>query len=253
MKILVIGDTQCKPDIDMSYLSHIGAYLVEKKPDVVVHLGDHFDFPSLSSYDVGKRQFEGRRYKADVEAGNKGMELLLAPLKQYNANAVKNHKERYKPRMVFLWGNHEQRQQRAVDSDAKLEGTIGPHELALDDWEVHPFLEVVTIEGVAFSHYLVSGVMGRPITSAAAILAKRHMSAVVGHQQGKQVAHANRADGKQMTAVILGSSYPHEEEYLGVQGNTHFRGIMMMHEVQDGAFDESFISLDFLRQKYEEK
>lgn len=226
---------------------------MEKKPDVVVHLDDHWDFPSLSSYDVGKRQFEGRRYKADVEAGNKGMEILLAPLKAYNANAVKNHKERYKPRLVLTLGNHTHRLQRAIDNDPKLEGTIGFHDLALDDWEVYPFLEVVTIEGVAFAHYLTSGVMGRPITSAAAILAKKHMSAVVGHQQGKQVAHAVRADGKQMTAVILGSSYPHEEEYLGSQGNNHFRGIMMMHEVQDGAFDESFISLNFLKQKYGDK
>ena len=48
-RILVIGDTQCKPEEDLSYMSAIGKYIVDKRPDVVVHIGDHFDFPSLSS------------------------------------------------------------------------------------------------------------------------------------------------------------------------------------------------------------
>lgn len=234
----------------MTYLHHVGLYMVEKQPDIVVHLGDHYDMPSLSSYDVGKRQFEGRRYKADIEAGNKGMEILLGPLKEYNAKAVKNHKERYKPEMHFLMGNHCQRIQRAVDDDAKIEGTIGFHDLALEDWIVHPFLEVVTIHGVAFSHYFTSGLMGRPVTSAAALLSKKHMSCVAGHQQGKQVAHAVRADGRQMTGVICGSCYDHNEDYLGPQGNNHFRGLLMMHDVKDGAFDEMFVSLSYLREKY---
>jgi len=62
MRIVVIPDTQVKPGIDYTYLSFIGKYLVDKKPDIVVHLGDHWDMPSLSSYDIGKKTFEGRRY-----------------------------------------------------------------------------------------------------------------------------------------------------------------------------------------------
>jgi hypothetical protein len=250
MKIAVIGDTQVKPGINMDYLTYIGRYLEEKRPDVIVNLGDFWDMQSLSSYDKGKKAAENRRYKADIEAGNLGMELLLGPINEYNANAVKNHKPRYKPRKIFCRGNHEARCARAANDDAWLEGQIGYQDMNLDGWEVYDFLEVVTVEGVAFSHYFTSGLMGRPVTSAAALLAKKHMSCVAGHQQGKQVAHAVRADGQQMTAVILGSSYDHNEDYLGPQGNKHFRGIMMMHEVEDGAFDESFISLNFLRKKY---
>ena len=48
---LMIPDTQCKPNIDMSYLSWVGQYIVDKKPEVIVHIGDHADMPSLSSYD----------------------------------------------------------------------------------------------------------------------------------------------------------------------------------------------------------
>ena len=33
LSICVIADTQCKPDIDLSYMQHIGMYIAEKKPD----------------------------------------------------------------------------------------------------------------------------------------------------------------------------------------------------------------------------
>lgn len=60
-RILVIGDTQIKPDVDLSYMTAVGRYIADKQPDVVVHIGDSIDFPSLSSYDKGKKSFEGRR------------------------------------------------------------------------------------------------------------------------------------------------------------------------------------------------
>ena len=38
-KHLIVPDTQVKFGEDFTYLNRIGKYLVEKKPDVVVHLG----------------------------------------------------------------------------------------------------------------------------------------------------------------------------------------------------------------------
>ena len=98
LNILVISDCQVKDGVDLSYLTAIGKYIASKKPDVVVNIGDFWDFPSLSSYDKGKLSFEGRRLKADIEIGNKGMDLLLAPIKQ---------EADYFPRMIFTLGNHE--------------------------------------------------------------------------------------------------------------------------------------------------
>lgn len=250
MKILVIPDTQTKPGIDTRYLGRIGEYILEKRPDTIVHLGDHWDMPSLSSYDVGKKSFEGRRYKADVEAGNVAMDVLLAPLNDYNASQARKRKVQYKPRKVFLMGNHCQRIERAVNSDPKLDGTLGYHDLNLGDWEVHPFLEVVVIEGIAFSHYFVTGVAGRPASTAAAQLRKTNMSCIAGHQQGRQIANATRADGSRITSIIAGSCYEHEEDYLGPQGNQHWRGCLLLHEVHDGSFDECFVSLNYLERKY---
>lgn len=246
MKILIIGDTQCKPDLDMTYLSHIGKYIVEKKPDMVVHLGDHWDMPSLSSYDKGKKSFEGRRYKADVDAGNLGMHTLLAPLrKEYKKNG-------YKPDMHYLFGNHCQgRILRAINEDSILDGTIGLDDLDTSGWTTHPFMEVFVHSGIAFSHYFTTGVMGRPAGTAAAQLRQANMSCIAGHQQGLQIHTGKRADGALLTSIICGSSYSHNEDYLGPQGNNHFRGIIMLHDVQpSGQFELMPVTLRFLREKY---
>lgn len=255
MKHLIIPDTQVKPDVDLSYLEWIGQYIVEKKPDVLIQIGDFADMPSLSSYDIGKKSFEGRRYKDDIKAAVEGMDILLAPLRDYNEKCRKDKKKQYRPRMVLTLGNHENRIDRATEGDPKLYGTIGIDDLRYAEagWEVFDFLDPVIIDGVVYSHYLVSGVMGRPIGSASSMISKTHQSCVVGHQQGRQVAYGRRADGSAITCIIAGSCYLHNEEYMGNQGNNHWRGLVVLHEVKDGQFDEMFVSLDYLRKKYEDK
>ena len=47
-KHFILPDCQVKPGVDTNYLEHIGKYLVEKKPDVIVCIGDFADMPSLS-------------------------------------------------------------------------------------------------------------------------------------------------------------------------------------------------------------
>jgi len=43
---LVIPDTQAKPGAPTKHLEWIGRYILDRRPDVVVHLGDHWDMPS---------------------------------------------------------------------------------------------------------------------------------------------------------------------------------------------------------------
>src|SRR3990167_10888236 len=114
IKHLIIPDCQVKPGVDLSYLGWIGHYICDKQPDVIVHLGDFADMPSLSSYDVGKKSFEGRRYADDIEAAKDAMCAFLSPLWDFNAKAKKNKEKQYHPRMVLTLGNHENRIHRAV-------------------------------------------------------------------------------------------------------------------------------------------
>ena len=249
---LIIPDVQAKPGIDFTYLNRLGRYIVDTKPDVIVNIGDWADLPSLSSYDIGKKDFEGRRYKKDVEASIQAMEQLLSPLAEFNIKAKKNKEKLYKPRMVLTCGNHESRINRAVNDDPKLEGMLSIDDLRYKEfgWEVYDFLDVVVIDGVAYSHYFTSGTMGRPVTSASALLSKKHMSAVMGHVQQRQIAYANTADGRQITGIFAGVCNEHDEKYLGQQGNSFWRGFWVLHEVNNGSFDEMPVSLSYLNRKY---
>lgn len=252
MKHLVIPDCQVKPGNSVEYLKWIGKYIVEKQPEVIVCIGDFADMPSLSSYDVGKKVFEGRTYKADIRAVHKGMEALLSPLWKLQERQRKDKRKLYKPRMVLTLGNHEDRIDRAINNDRKLEELISIGDLNYEKygWEVYDFLDVVVIDGIAYSHYFASGIMGRPITSARTLLTRKHMSCFAGHQQGRQIAYGSRADGREITAIIAGSCYEHDEDYLSHQTNSHWRGFYVLHEVDDGSFDEMAVSINYLHRKY---
>lgn len=208
---------------------------------------------SLSEYDKGKKSYEGRRYKADIEAGHTGMGELLGPIVEFNRRQRRNKKQQYLPRMVFLLGNHEQRIARAVDKDPILEGTIGYHDFKLEEygWEVHNFLDTVEIDGVYYSHYFYNPMTGKPYGGKASQrLNNIGFSFTMGHQQGKDIAEKHLANGKTLRGLVVGSFYQHDEEYKGPQGNSHFRGCIMKHEVKDGNYNLMELSLDYLMKEW---
>lgn len=252
MKILVIPDCQVKQGVPTEHLTWAGEAICDYRPDVVVNLGDFADMPSLSSHDVkGSKYFEGLRYKTDIEVTKEAMKKLLAPLRELQSRQRKNKEKVYKPRMVLTLGNHENRIDRAVNNNPTLEGLISTKDLEYEkDWEVHQFLHPVFINGVGFNHYWPVGAMGRPAGTASAIINKLHMSCIAGHQQGKQVAYGKRADGQPICAIIAGSYYLHSEDYMDQLSNKHWRGLLVMNEVNDGHFDELFLSIEYLGKKY---
>jgi len=255
MKHLVIPDTQVKPNSPTDHLRWAGLYAAEKKPDVIVHIGDHFDMPSLSSWDVGKKSFEGRRYKDDIEAGIHAMEVFLQPIRDEQQRLKVNKHKQWRPRMVYTLGNHENRIERAIESDPKLDGLIGYKDLQLDEmgWEVYDFLDVVVIDQIAYAHYFTSGIMGRPVSSARNMLSKKMMSCIMGHVQDRDIAYGRRADGTNILGLFSGIYYQHDEDYLTPQTNSSWRGVWMLNEVANGGCDELPVSMNYLRNKYQGK
>lgn len=245
LKICIVADTQAKPNVSLEYMRWIGKYIFDKKPDIVVHIGDAYDFESLSSYDKGKKSFEGRRLKADIEAGNDSLRLLLSEFQ----------KDGYNPRLVFCMGNHEARFDRLADEMPELDGFVGTDTLPLAEmgWEVQPFLKPINIEGIFFVHYLANPMTGKPYGGTAMNQLKTvGNSFVVGHKQCLDVAIRPTLDGKHQIGIINGAAYDFEEPYKGYTGNNHFRGITMLHEVKDSFGLPMFISLDYLKNRYEE-
>jgi hypothetical protein len=252
VKIVVIPDVQSKPDTSLEHLRWAGEWCSDKKPDYIVQIGDFADMESLSSYDKGKKSFEGRRYTKDIEVAKSAMETFMYPIQQEQKRLIRNKEKQWNPKLILTLGNHEQRINRAIEDDPKLEGLISVNDLGYSTfgWDVIPFLKVIVIEGIAFSHYFVSGVMGRPVGTARMLLTKHHMSCVAGHQQGRDIAYGQKADGSRMTGIISGSYYLHDENYLTPQNNIHWRGIWQLNDIQDGSFDELPLSIDYLKAKY---
>ncbi len=243
LSIIVIADTQCKPDTSLEYCRWIGEYIYDKQPDVVVHIGDHADCPSLSSYDRGKRSFEGRRLKLDIEAAKLGMDLIVGGFK----------KDGYNPQMIFCTGNHEARLDRLANDMPELSGFVGVELLNLEayGWEVYPFLKPAVVEDIHFVHFLANPFTGKPYTGTAmAQLKTVGNSFVCGHKQILDVAIRPLLNGKHQIGIINGACYEQDEDYKGPQGNNHFRGLTVLHEVEDGFGLPMFVSLDYLKRKY---
>ena len=237
---LVIPDGQVKDGVNTDHWEWIGNYIAEKQPDNIINIGDFWDMPSLSIYDKGKLPFEGRRYVKDVKAGRDAMEKLLKPIQ-----AVPG----YKPVMDFCEGNHEHRITRVADNSPEYQGKIELEDLGIKEygWNYHPFLHVITRDGIDYSHYFISGVMGRPVSSAAVLLRERQRSATMGHVQHMDIAIHKKT---LQTALFCATCYSHDEHYLGPQGNSQKRGIIVKHEVEDGRYDIMVVSLNYLKKAY---
>lgn len=239
---VVIPDTQVRAGVDTRHLEAAGNYIAEKRPQVIIHLGDHWDMPSLSGYeDKGSAYFHDKRYVTDVEAGNKAMDRLMGPIRRARG---------YKPRLVFCFGNHEERILRAVHADPVLQGAIGYDDLNLLGWETHQYLRPVTIHGVRYCHLFVNpqsltgGPLGGTIDNR---LNKLKHSFTQGHQQVRMWGSQYTGAGKEVMGLVVGAFYSHDEEYRGPQSNRHhWRGMVYKHEVRDGRYDPMFLSLDYL-------
>lgn len=243
MRIVVIPDTQVRPGVPTSHLAAAGRYIAEKRPDAVVHLGDHWDMSSLSSYESrGSKYFEGKRYVGDRDSGNVAFGELDAPIRKRRG---------YAPKKYFLFGNHEHRIERAVSADPRLEGVIGLDDLDTRDWRRVPFLEILKLRGIWFSHYFQSPMSSRPLGGTARrLLDQIGNSFVQGHRQGLDMAIKPLADGRSQRGLIAGSFYQHDEEYRGPQGRAEWRGIVVMNEVRNGCWDQLEVSLRWLLENY---
>jgi hypothetical protein len=252
---IVLPDTQVKPGVPIEHLGWAGQYVVDhfaNKQDVtVIHLGDHWDFPSLSSYDRGTKAMEGRRVKADIEAGNLAFRALDAPLVAYNAKRVAYKEKQWWPKRVLLRGNHEDRLTRAVNDSANLDGFLSLDLCESPGWQVVPYLKPIEIDGVSYSHFFANPMTGRPYGGLIATRLKTiGHSFTMGHQQTLDMA-IRYVRGVQQRGLVAGAFYLHDEDYKGYQGNDHFRGLMVCHDVRDGQYDLMEVSMDYLCRKYE--
>lgn len=259
-KHLVIPDTQVKPGVPTSHFRAIGRYIVAKQPEVVIHLGDHWDMPSLSSYDSAtSKAARGVAKKRDIDAGNAAWEELENELEKGN----------YQPPVkIFLEGNHDGfapqgRIGRMLNEHPGDAGLITVDKFAdsWTGWQRVPFLTPIFVDGIAYCHLFPLNRKGRRtmygVRAGASHpdiqVAAMRRSATAGHKQGLHLGALHHAPGQcAARGLIAGSCYQHDEEYLDPA--TYWRGVIMKHNVDPENNPNHYslceVDLGFLLKRY---
>lgn len=251
--ILVLPDPHAHPDHSNERADWLGKFILDRKPDVVVNIGDLFDMPSLSSYDKGKASFHGNSYEKDINSGLDFQDRMWQPIKK---------SKRKKPYSVSLIGNHEHRLNRVLEQDPHLAGdTYGVsfknYQFENYAHEVVPYNgqtpDIWNFEGISFAHFMVSGLMGRPIggdNHAASLLNKNYSSCVVGHSHTVDFATRSGSNGKRIMGLVGGVFQDYQTSWAGTVNNLWWSGLVMLNNCEDGVFDPEFISMGSLRKEY---
>lgn len=234
---LVIGDAHAAPGQNLERFVFLGRMIRDLRPDVVICIGDFADMPSLSSYDKGKKAYEGRRYTEDIKAANEAIRLLHKEIDDYNRTFPSDP---VKPRFVYCEGNHEHRIERALNDAAGLD-VMGLHDLdfARRGWEVFPFLTAATIDGVSYCHYFTSQNTARAISGVSAgrsLVTKKHTSCVVGHSHLFN-HYTTTAGERRIHGLVVGWYCDVFKSYAGQSNTGWWSGICVLRDVNDGDFD----------------
>lgn len=207
------------------------------------------DLPSLYHADKGKFRYN-QSYKKDIDSHIDFQSRLWEP--------IKNRKKRL-PRRVCFHGNHEQRIKTALSYQPELNGTIGFDDLRLGEFydEVIPYEGntpgALEIDGIAYAHYIVSGVSGRPLSSehhAYGLLGKTYQSITVGHTHTFDYCVRTRPNGNKIMGLVAGCFQDFTNDWAGEIGKLWDRGVIVKRNVEFGQYDFEWISLDTLRREY---
>ena len=247
---LIIPDAHAHPLFHNKRADLLGQLMADLKPDVVVNLGDQWDFPSLCSYDKGKKSFWGRAYAADLEAGLDFSERMWAPIRKLKKKL---------PYSTFLEGNHEERIKRLLSIQPELEGTVGFNDLDLkrnyDDIVEYQGSTPgqTSIDGVIYCHYAISGVMGRAISGehpGYSLLTKKFQSITCGHIHTFDHCTRTTAEGQRLNGMVAGVFQDYWADYAGEANRIWWRGVVIKRDVENGDYNYETVSLERLYDLY---
>jgi hypothetical protein len=249
-KYIIIPDPHAHADHNNDRADWLAQLIIDEKPDVVVNLGDQYDMPSLSSYDKGKRDFQGKSYKKDIDAGREFSERLWEPVKA---------RKKKMPHTIVLEGNHEHRIERGLDLSPELSGTIGFKDYGFEDYydEIIRYEGgtpgVIELDGILFAHYFITGVSGRPISGerpAHMLIDKTGTSCIAGHLHTLDYATRTNVAGVTRSGLIAGCFHDYIPDWAGHIGNLWRPGVAILNDVENGNYDLEWVSIKRLKEAY---
>jgi len=241
---LVIGDPHCNPKASNDRFLWAGKLAKDLKPDTIICMGDFSSLDSLSSYDKGKKSFEGRRYKKDIDHAHDALEKFNKGL-----NGRRSRK-------VMLLGNHEDRIDRIVDETPELDGTISTKDLKFKEfgWEVVAYQEPVAIDGIHYCHNYPTGIMGKPISGdniARSLLLKNKVSSTVGHCHLFDYSMCTVPTGRKVIGLSAGCYLHHKEDYARNTQRLWWSGLIVKRNVRQGEYDIETVEYNTVKRRYD--
>lgn len=239
---LIFTDAHVGPEDNYNRFHSLAKLILDRKPDVVVNGGDFFDMPSLSSYDVGKSTFEGKRLAKDLTTGWHAQDILMS--------TIKARKKRL-PLFVALEGNHEYRLTKAVSTKhTLLEGIVDWRSFGWDrwGWNYYPYLgetpDIVDIDGIQYSHFITTQGTSRAksgLNLGHTLVSTGMASVVVGHSHNLDISRRVGIDGKARWGVVAGcflDTNAPSFKYAGTGVKDWWSGVVILHGVSDGTFED---------------
>ena len=263
-RVVVIGDAHfCPHHGGIGRAETIGRFITQQAREAmdvgekftVVCIGDWADYASLSSYEKGKKEFEGRAIRADIHFSNEASLLLT------NSIAPDAWAYMARPPLITLGNHTAARMSRLLSDVRELEGVFGiglegedaevrPNWTDLG-WEVFPFLVPAFIDDVAFLHFLPNPSNGRAVSSVSmgrALILKGLQSVVVGHNHLFKFDKLTRLDGTKVCACSVGCAFEHDHDWAGQIPNAAYdRGITVLNNLRGSDFNPRFYTFEEIR------
>lgn len=250
---LVIPDQHAHPLFDNDRADWIGKLILELKPDVVINMGDAADMNSLSKFDKGTGPFYTPSYAADMESHLNFQDRMWTPMKR---------SKKRMPFSVVLEGNHEHRVKRVITEHPHLAGS--KFGLSFKDFDFdsyyHQVVEyeggnpgIIELDGIQYSHFFISGVMGRAIGGehhAASLIDKNYVSSTCAHSHTVDWAVRSASGGKKIMGLVAGCYQDYRSTWAGVVNNLWWSGVVIKRNVEEGCYDPQFVSIEALRKEY---
>lgn len=248
--ILYIPDVHAKSGDTLTRFDAASVWLAERrlKFDAIIQGGDLWDMESLCSHNKNTPEYYERSFWDEFSVGLDAFDRIEKWRRRFGKRDCK---------FYLTEGNHENRYNKWMANDTRLR--TSPFPKTVEDLlkfyrptsavNYYPFLQPLVYNDIAFSHYFVSGLMGRPQGGerpAANILRAQHMSCVACHSHTLDFAERTRADGRKVFVTVAGCFVDPKNpfKFAGAARKLWWNGLTILHINRPGEFDVETISLD---------
>lgn len=243
--VLYIPDMHVKRDDRLERLYDLKRWLADRriKLHAIVQGGDLLDMEAFCLHDQATPEWYDRHFWDEFKRGFDALDIL----ETLGDKSTKRY---------LTEGNHENRYNKWMLSDNRLRTSPFPKTVRelikfyrpKSKFNYIPFLQPLVLNNTAFSHYFVSGLLGRAQGGerpAGTILKAQHMSCVACHSHVLDYAERTRADGSKIHGLVGGCFVDPDADFAfaGAARKLWWNGVHLLHFTAPGEFDVESISL----------